>query len=44
MGRKQQAEFTALTEEQKDLYFEALDCGATHNDAMEAALTNGYTQ
>jgi hypothetical protein len=37
------AELEALTTEQRGYYFSAIDCGATHADAMEAATTNGYT-
>lgn len=38
------AEYAALTAEQRAAYDEAVACGATHNDAMEAAHTNGYTR
>jgi hypothetical protein len=37
-------DFQDLTEDQKALYYEAIDCGATHADAMEAAETEGYTK
>lgn len=37
------AAFARLSESQRTLYYEATDCGATHADAMEAALTDGYT-
>jgi len=37
------AERAALTPDQHALYNEAISCGASHNDAMEAALTNGYS-
>jgi len=37
-------DFQDLTEDQKVLYYEAIDCGATHADAMEAAETEGYTK
>lgn len=33
----------SLTGDQQALYNEAVSCGATHDDAMEAAMTNGYT-
>jgi hypothetical protein len=36
-------QYAALSGPQKSLYDEAVSCGATHNDAMEAALTDGYT-
>lgn len=36
--KKAKAEFDALTSEQQSLYEAAVDCGADHEDAMEAAL------
>ena len=41
---EQQAEFDALTGEQQALYYEAENCGAEHDDVMEAATTYGYTK
>lgn len=38
------AEVDALTMEERETYWEAVQCGATHNDAMEAADTHGYTR
>jgi len=40
----EQTEYEALDDEQRSYYNEAKDCGATHNDAMEAACTLGYTR
>lgn len=37
-------EYDALTEDQKALYDTAAYAGASHDDAMEAAETNGYTR
>jgi len=37
-------EVRQLREEQRALYYEAVGCGATHNDAMEAAETEGYAR
>ena len=41
---EQAAEVDALTMEERETYWEAVRCGATHNDAMEAANTHGYTR
>lgn len=38
------AEVARLDVEQRGYYGEATSCGASHNDAMEAALTYGYTR
>jgi hypothetical protein len=38
-GSTQAQELNMLTPDQQSLYWEALDCGATHNDAMEAATS-----
>ena len=38
-----EAEYRSLTAEARSLYDEAVSCGATHDDAMEAAETMGYT-
>lgn len=43
MSTEQDKERQALTPGQRSIYYEAVDCGATHDDAMEAAHTNGYT-
>jgi len=39
MTKTQQAEFDALSADEKSLYFEAIACGACHDDAMDAAST-----
>lgn len=43
MTTKDYQEFESLTPAQKSMYWEAEACGAEHADAMEAALTDGYT-
>jgi len=37
------AEIAALSDEQRAYFDEAQRCGASHDDAMEAALSNGYS-
>lgn len=37
-------EYDTLDSEQRGYYDEAVSCGASHNDAMEAATTYGYTR
>lgn len=39
--RSQSDEYHALSDEQRALYAEARDCGADHEDAIDAALSFG---
>lgn len=40
--QREMYEVGKLSDDQRLYYYEAKRCGASHNDAMEAAETNGY--
>lgn len=40
----EESEAAALPMEDRETYWEAVRCGASHDDAMEAACTGGYTR
>lgn len=43
-SKRNQLEYNALDDDERAMYDEATNCGATHSDAMEAATTLGYSR